>query len=207
MRYLLISILIISVFGCKVATVENFTESEVKSNDVVQNPYFSNANIDYVYKADIAVYGNEFSGILILKKVTPKKHRIVFTSQFGSTFFDIEFEKNQYKINSIVKQLDRKIILNTLIRDFSLLIKERGTVEGKYYDDTYNVLKNVRDKRSNYYFYNQSDMRLHKIVHTTKRKEKFIILFNDVSKDLIAENIRIDHKNIKLNIDLNFLKK
>ncbi|RKN04684.1 hypothetical protein D7036_11945, partial [Aquimarina sp. BL5] len=162
MRYLLISILIISVFGCKVATVDNFTESEVKSNDVVQNAYFSNANIDYVYKADIAVYGNEFSGILILKKVTPKKHRIVFTSQFGSTFFDIEFEKNQYKINSIVEQLDRKIILNTLIRDFSLLIKERGTVEGKYYDDTYNVLKNVRDKRSNYYFYNQSDMRLQK---------------------------------------------
>ncbi|WP_299311191.1 hypothetical protein [uncultured Aquimarina sp.] len=206
MRYLLISILIVSVFGCKVVTVDNFVESEVEINDIVQNPYFSNLDIDYVYKADIEVYGNEFSGILILKKVTPQKHRIVFTSQFGSTFFDIEFEKDGYKINSIVEQLDRKIILNTLIRDFSLLIKETGTVEEKYYDDSYNVLKNEIDKRYNYYFYNQSDLRLHKIVHTTKRKEKFMILFKDISKSLIAKNIRIDHKNIKLNIELNFLK-
>ncbi|WP_299254174.1 hypothetical protein [uncultured Aquimarina sp.] len=206
MRYLLISILIVSVFGCKVVTVDNFVESEVEINDIVQNPYFSNLDIDYVYKADIEVYGNEFSGILILKKVTPQKHRIVFTSQFGSTFFDIEFEKDGYKINSIVEQLDRKIILNTLIRDFSLLIKETGTVEEKYYDDSYNVLKNEIDKRYNYYFYNQSDLRLYKIVHTTKRKEKFMILFKDISKSLIAKNIRIDHKNIKLNIELNFLK-
>ncbi|WP_299219028.1 hypothetical protein [uncultured Aquimarina sp.] len=207
MRYLLISILIVSVFGCKVATVDNFMESEVETNDMVKNPYFSNLDIDYVYKADIEVYGNEFSGILILKKITPYKHRIVFTSQFGSTFFDIEFEKDEYKINSIVDQLNRRIILNTLIRDFSLLIKEKGTVEEKYYDTTYNVLKNERDKRSNYYFYNQSNLRLHKIIHATKRKEKFMILFKDVSKDLIAKNIRIDHKNIKLNIELNFLKK
>ncbi|RKN06210.1 hypothetical protein D7035_21060, partial [Aquimarina sp. AD1] len=92
MRYLLISILCISVFSCKVATVENFTESEVKSGDQVVNPYFSSETIDYVYKSDISVYGNEFSGILILKKIAPQKHRIVFTSQFGSTFFDIEID-------------------------------------------------------------------------------------------------------------------
>ncbi|WP_298538825.1 hypothetical protein [uncultured Aquimarina sp.] len=207
MRYLLISILIVSVLGCKVTTVDDFTESKVETNDMVQNPYFSNPDIDYVYKADIKVYGNEFSGILILKKVALQKHRIVFTSQFGSTFFDIEFEKGQYRINSIVDQLNRKIILNTLIRDFALLIKEKGTVEEKYYDDAYNVLKNESDKRSNYYFYNQSDLRLYKIVHTTKSKEKFMIFFKDISKDLIARNISIDHKNIKLNIDLNFLKK
>ncbi|WP_299439099.1 hypothetical protein [uncultured Aquimarina sp.] len=207
MRYLLISILFVSVLGCKVATVENFTESNITLSDTVQNPYFSNLEVDYVYKADITVYGNEFSGILIAKKIATQKHRIVFTSQFGSTFFDIEFEKDSYKINSIVEQLDRKIILNTLVKDFSLLIKEKGTVVESYYNDTYNVLKNEKDKRSNYYFYSQPDQILHKIVHATKRKEKVVIHFNNISDNQIARNISIDHKNIKLNIELNFLKK
>ncbi|SEK27775.1 hypothetical protein SAMN04487910_0145 [Aquimarina amphilecti] len=207
MRYLLISIFCVSIFSCKVATVENFIETEVKSDDVVHNPYFSNAAIDYVYKSDISVYGNEFSGILILKRIAPQRHRIVFTSQFGSTFFDIEIGNESYKIHSIVEQLNRKIILNTLIKDFSLLIKENGKVAERYHNDAYNVLKNENDKYSNYYFYNIFDQKLDKIVNATKRKEKVIILFNEISEDQVAENIRIDHKNIRLNIELNFLKK
>lgn len=207
MRYLLISILCISVFGCKVATVENFIESEVKSEDQVVNPYFSSTTIDYVYKSDISVYGNEFSGILILKKIAPQKHRIVFTSQFGSTFFDIEIDSESYKIHSIIEQLDRKIILNTLIKDFTLLVKEKDIAVERYYNDRYNVLKNEKGKYSNYYFYNLLDQKLDKIVNTTKRKEKVIILFNDIVEGHLAKNIYIDHKNIKLNIELNFLKK
>ncbi|WP_405206179.1 hypothetical protein [Aquimarina sp. LLG6339-5] len=207
MRYLLISILCVSVFSCKVATVENFTESEVKSGDQVVNPYFSSTTIDYVYKSDISVYGNEFSGILILKKIAPQKHRIVFTSQFGSTFFDIEIDSESYKIHSIIEQLDRKIILNTLIKDFTLLVKEKGMAVQRYHNDTYNVLKNEKGKYSNYYFYNLSDQKLDKIVNTTKRKEKVIVLFNDIAEDHLANNISIDHKNIRLNIELNFLKK
>lgn len=206
MRYLYISILLFSFYSCKVATVKNYIESEVKESDAFENVYFSNATIDYVYKADITVYGNEFSGILIIKKVSEDKHRIVFTSQFGSTFFDIELENDSYKIKSIVEQLNRKIILNTLIRDFSLLVDEKGSVVGKYYNDSYNVLEDRKEKRSNYYFYRLSDERLDKIVQATKRKEKVIVSFNEVSNDQVAKNVKIDHKNIKLNIELNFLK-
>ncbi|WP_378175364.1 hypothetical protein [Aquimarina sp. SS2-1] len=207
MRFFLISIFLFTVFGCKVTTVKNFTPSKLVTGERITNPYFSDKSVDYVYKADINIYGNEFSGILILKKITDQKHRMVFTSQFGSTFFDIEFEKDTYKIKTIIEQLDRKIILNTLIQDFSLLVKETGAVANKYYNDVYNVLENQMDKRINYYFYHQSDQRLVKIVHASKRKEKFIIHFDNVSEDKIANNVHIDHKNIKLKIELNFLKK
>jgi len=207
MRYLFISILVVLFSGCKVATVENYIKSEVQQQELILNTYFSDAQVDYVYKADIAVYGNEFSGILILKKIAPEKHRMVFTSQFGSTFFDIELYKDSHKINTIVKQLDRKIILNTLIRDFSLLVAEKGIVTEKYYDDTYSVLKNKTKKRNNYYFYTQSDQRLNRIIHTTRRNEKFSILFNDVSMNNISKQVQINHNTIKLNIKLNLLKK
>jgi len=207
MRCLLISIVLILFSGCKVTTVADFTKSEIDTDDMVRNPYFSDVKVDYVYKADIAVYGNEFSGILIIKKVGPQKHRIVFTSQFGSTFFDIELENGSHKIVSIIAQLDRKIILNTLVRDFSLLIKEKGIVSDKYYNTKFSVLKNQSDKRSNYYFYRRSDNKLDKIVQTTKRKEKVTLFFKDVSEDYLAEKVVIEHKNIKLTIELNLLKK
>ncbi|WP_299901609.1 hypothetical protein [uncultured Aquimarina sp.] len=206
MRYLYISILLLSFYSCKVTTVKDYIESDVKESDTFENLYFASSSIDYVYKADIKVYGNEFSGILIIKKISEDKHRIVFTSQFGSTFFDIELENDSFKINSVVEQLNRKIILNTLIRDFSLVVDENGPVIGKYYNDSYNVLKNRNGKRSNYYFYRISDKRLDKIVQATKMKEKVIVSFNKVSNDQVAKNIKIDHKNIKLNIQLNFLK-
>ena len=32
-------------------------------------PYFSDPKIDYVYKTNISVYGNELSGIFITKKI------------------------------------------------------------------------------------------------------------------------------------------
>ncbi|MBQ4821347.1 hypothetical protein [Aquimarina sp. MMG016] len=206
MRYLFISIVLILSSGCKLSLVDDFTESDTWISSI-HNPYFSNSELDYVYKMEVAVYGNEFSGILIVKKIEQDTHRMVFTSQFGSTFFDIEFNAEGYKINTIIDELNRKIILNTLIRDFSLLLKENDTVTGRYHNKNYNVLKAKSDKRSNYYFYTLPDAVLSKIVQTTKSKEKFEIIYDKVSENHVAESIKINHKNIKLNIELNLLKK
>ncbi len=207
MRYLLISMVCILFLGCKVTTVKNYSKSDITTTAVAKNLYFANSAIDYVYKTNVEVYGTNFSGILIIKKTALETHRMVFTSQFGSTFFDIELGKESYKINTIVKQLDRKIILNTLIRDFSLLVKEIAPVVEKYYNQEYEVLKNKQNTYSNYYFYEKKDVRLHKIVQTTRSKEKFDIIFNDITDDEIAKKITIDHKNIKLKIELNALRK
>lgn len=206
MRYLLISILVTLFSGCKVATVKNYIETEVTTGEI-HNPYFSNTAIDYVYKANIMIYGNTISGIFIVKKLAEKKHRMVFTSQFGSTFFDIEFVDNTYIIRTIAPELNKKMILNILLQDLSLLIKENDRSEGQYHNKNFNVLKSQSEKQSNYYFYNQSDVQLQKIVHTTRTKEKFEIHFKKISEDTIAEEVVISHNNIKLTIELNRLNK
>ncbi|KAA1244648.1 hypothetical protein F0000_15490 [Aquimarina sp. RZ0] len=205
MRYLLISVFLILFSSCKLATVKNYTRNDV-SNATIHNPYFSNKKIDYVYKADINVYGKFLSGILILKKIADNKHRIVFTSQFGNTFFDIEIENNRHTVNTIVPELNRKIILNTLLKDFSLLIRENSEVIEKYSNVSYEVLKSPFNEFSNYYFYKMPEFILHRVVHATKRKEKLNIRFEEITKDQIAKKIFIDHYTIKLNIELNLLK-
>ncbi len=205
MRYLLISTIFFLIISCKVTTVKDYVKSDTITN-TIHNPYFADKIKDYVYTANIKVYNNEFSGILIVKKLEENEHRMVFTSQFGSTFFDIAFKNDTYKIHTIVKELDRKIILNILLRDFSILVKENTTVVESYSHDVFNILKGTINNRSNYYFYSQEDQELKKIVHTKKVKEKFEIHFSKISENKVAKQINIDHKDIKLHIELNLLK-
>ncbi len=67
MRYLPISILFLLITSCSLQTTKNLIAKEV-SQIVVENPYFSNIDTDYIYKAKIDVYGKNFGGILIIKK-------------------------------------------------------------------------------------------------------------------------------------------
>ncbi len=206
MKYLFISSLLICLLsGCKLSLVNPNTKTAVTHQEI-KNPYFSNPEFDYVYKTNIDLYTHSFSGILIVKKIGKTTHRLLFTSQFGNTLFDIEFYSNGYKVNSIIKELNRKIILNTLISDFSVLLRERFTNYESYSTNTSKVLKTEEDKRINYYFYNPSDSKLLKIKNTTLYKEKFEILF-DKTKEDFAEEIAINHFTIKLKIKLNLLKK
>ena len=53
-------------------TTKNLIVKEVSQIEV-DNPYFSNTYIDYIYKAKIDIYGRKFGGILIIKKIDEKK--------------------------------------------------------------------------------------------------------------------------------------
>jgi len=205
MRYLFLSITILFLLsGCKAGFLKNLTVSDTESKKIY-NPYFANQGLDYVYKMSIAIFGKEFSGILIIKKIDTNTHRSVFTSQFGSTIFDIQFSGNKHKVISILDDLNKKIILNTLINDFTLLLKENGELEKAYENAQYDVLKAHTDNRYNYYFYTKSNTRLEKITQTSTRKEKFTISFVEIMEEERAKKIEIAHKNIPLKIELNIL--
>ena len=77
-------------------------------------PYFAEPKTDYVYKTNITVYGHELSGIFIAKKINDTTHRVVFTTEFGNKLFDFEISEKTFKVNSIVSELDKKILINTL---------------------------------------------------------------------------------------------
>ena len=59
------------------------------------------------------------------------------------------------------------------------------------------------DKRYNFYFFNKENQ-LVKIINTSKYKEKVMITFSNISENN-PQNIKINHQNIKLTIDLKSL--
>ncbi|WP_293893376.1 hypothetical protein [Flavobacterium sp.] len=168
-------------------------------------PYFSNPEIDYVYKATINVYRNELSGIFIAKKINDATHRVVFTTEFGNKLLDFEISETNFKVNSIVDELNKKIIITTLKKDFRLILRSNYIINEQLEDEKSKVFKSDEGTNYNYLYINKSDEKLYKIVSASKRKEKIRIDFAS-EKNNIADTIVIQHYNIKLRIKLIFFK-
>lgn len=201
MRFLVISSLFVLLISCKTYEIPNSAKIESNQKNF-QNLYFSDSEKDYVYKASIEVYGKQLGGIFVAKKMNDTLHRAVLTTDFGNTLLDFEVSENSFKVNYCVDELNKKIVLNTLKNDFRLVFRQNHVVEEVFENQLYTIYK-VRDgKRFNYLSENKLDKKLKQLTHTTKTKEKVVISFEG-KNTTFAEKINIEHKNIKLKIELN----
>lgn len=197
------SILILVLSSCATNKVVKDYKAVPLEKSPVEVTYFSDPTIDYVYKANITVYGKELSGIFIAKKINDSTHRVVFTTEFGNKLLDFEIAENEFKVNFILEELDRKLLINTLITDFRLLLQSHYNSIEQYENDENTLYLTLNKNRINYLFFSKTTNRLSQIVHTSKRKEKIKLSFT-AKNNIFAENIVIQHQNIKLKIELNY---
>ncbi len=197
-RYLLISAFFSLFISCKSYQVQDAISVD-DSSQFVQNQYFSDASLDYVYKTHIEIYGNKMGGIFIAKRINDTIHRMVLTTDFGNKLLDFEVSENSFKVNFIIDNLDKKIIINTLRDDFRTLLQVNSKVF-KTYKRNNEVI--YQTENNAYYYFDEVSRNLTKIIKTNKRKEKVVFTF-DSKKTTFAENINIQHFNIKLKIDFN----
>ncbi|OXG03400.1 hypothetical protein BC749_101590 [Flavobacterium araucananum] len=202
--FLIINCFLALVFVSCGSVTKNYTPKKLDKTSY-EVPYFSDSKTDYVYKTNITVYGNEISGIFIAKKINDTTHRIVFTTEFGNKLMDFEISETDFKVNSIVSELDRKILINTLKEDFRLLFKKEYLIQEQFENDSANIYKSKDGKRDNYLFISKKDQKLEKVVHASQTKEKFTLTFSS-ENNIFAEKIQIIHQNIKLKIELNYFK-
>lgn len=182
--------------SCNLETTKNLNDSS-SSLSSFENTYFSNTEKDYLYKAKIAAFGNDFGGILVIKKLQEAHHRIVFTTEFGAKIFDFELEATDFKVNYIIEALDRKLLIKTLKKDFELLIKEKLSVDKSFENADYKVYQSKWNKRLHFYFFSKKNGELDKLVQTTRFKEKVLIEFKNNAKEIL-----IQHQNMPLKIEL-----
>jgi hypothetical protein len=200
-RFLISSGLFLLFLSCKTYEIPNTIKIDSSRKDF-QNRYFSDTQKDYVYKASIEVYGKQLGGIFVAKKINDTLHRAVLTTDFGNTLLDFEVSENSFKVNYCVDDLNKKIVLNTLKKDFRLVFRENFNIEEVFENETHTIYKTNYGNRFNYLFEHKSDNKLTKLTHTTKAKEKVLIQFEG-KNTTFAEKIIIKHKNIKLKIELN----
>jgi hypothetical protein len=203
-QFLLINcFLAVFLISCGSVT-KNYTPKKLNKT-AVEVPYFSDSKTDYVYKTNITVYGHDMSGIFIAKKINDTTHRVVFTTEFGNKLLDFEISEKTFKINSIVSELDKKILINTLKEDFRLLLKKEYLIQEQFENESDNIYKSADGNRDNYLFVSKKEQKLEKVVHSSKTKEKITITFT-LENDIFAKKVVILHQNIKLKIELNYFK-
>ena len=204
--YSIISVFLVLILSsCSSLDVVKGYNPATLEKTVFEVPYFSSPEMDYVYKANITIYGNELSGIFIAKRINDTTHRVVFTTEFGNKLLDFEISENDFKVNSIVDELDRKILINTLKTDFRLLLKNSYVIQQQYDNSASKVCLAEEDSSNNYLFISKADNKLNKIVNATKRKERINLFFTS-ENNIFATKIVIQHYNIKLRIELNYLQ-
>jgi hypothetical protein len=83
-------------------------------------PIFHSEDTRSLFNMQINFKENNFTGLLIVK---PEKDamRAVFTSVFGLTVFDFEFNETEFKINRCIDLLNKEMILNLFKKDFRAL--------------------------------------------------------------------------------------
>ncbi|WP_232735217.1 hypothetical protein [Flavobacterium sp. 5] len=200
-----ISCLLFLLTSCSSNKVIKDYKTVALEKTVFEVPFFSNPKIDYVYKANISVYGKELTGIFIAKKINDTTHRVVFTTEFGNKLFDFEISENDFKVNFILEELDRKMLINTLVTDFRLLLRSHYSINSQFENDTERVYQALDTNKMNYLFVSKGANKLEKIVYSSKRKAIISLLYTS-KNDIFAENVIIQHQNIKLKIELNYFK-
>lgn len=75
------------------------------------------------YDASVDVVNKHISGLLVIKTMTDQSKRVVFMNEAGVTFFDFEFRgAAQFKVINVIPMLDKKVVLQALQKDFTLLL-------------------------------------------------------------------------------------
>ncbi|NMH27703.1 hypothetical protein [Flavobacterium silvaticum] len=170
------------------------------TGSVIENTYFSNPETDYVYRTSIEIYGHDLGGILIIKKTSQGTHRLVLTTDFGNKLIDATMTNGVLTVNSIVEEFDRKLLIRTLEKDFSVILRDSFPIyssdatDVQHFsiigDESYEIIKGLHG--------------IEKIVRS-KRKPKAEYTFK-AENDIFAHEIHIRHFDLKLEMDLKSLK-
>jgi len=74
----------------------------------------------WLYRTQISSYHKKLSGILVLKP-QEKDLKVAFLSDAGINFFSILIQKNNYLVDYCIEDLNKKPILDVLVKDICLI--------------------------------------------------------------------------------------
>lgn len=169
MRFLLYSLVCLSLCQCA-SDYRHLTRSlpdDTCANQI--KPVHKTA----LYSAGIDIVGNHISALLFIKVMPDSSYRVVFTNEAGVTFLDMGFLRDgTVKVYTVVKQLDRRAVINTLRKDFELILglpfKSRQFARYTNGDEVYYAVGQKKERA--YFITNKDCAYLQRLERGSKRK-------------------------------------
>ncbi len=95
---------------------------------------FSNSFERGVYKTEMSIHNKELTGLILIKR-TGETYRVVFLSEIGIKYFDIEMggtEQNDFIVHYMLEMLNRKQIITFIESTFRMLSMSFGEIKNEY---------------------------------------------------------------------------
>lgn len=200
-RALIISICVLLMASCKSVKLDHvYKDAFISKQTTIENSYFAKIGEEHIFRANVSVFKNELSGLLVVKRIDENQHRVVMTSDFGNTLFDFSIYPDRYVANYVMSDINKKFILNILAKDFQLFtavklpvnmisLREDDTV----FIGTYNKLKTVL-------FCDNQLGGISRLVYGTPKNAKVSYYYNKKEDDKTI--LMIEHYNFPMKIIL-----
>lgn len=162
-----------------------------------------------LYRANVEVIGKTLSGLLLIKSMEDSSSRVVFMTETGLKFFDFTFgDRREFKVNFVMKKLNKKVVVNALRNDFELLLMRLenppnsfvARMDGQWYHGF------PKGPKINYYISDSLCTELYHAELASKRK-KLVSAYLFKGVDSIPDSIFIQHFNFNFNIYLKKLER
>lgn len=208
----LIRYLIFVIFICLSSCAnpyKNLSGTKLNKADIQKIPYaLPHFDKTLIYKADIRFYKNDIGGLLIIKKIEEKVYRIALTTQFGLKLFDFELNHGELNVEYCVEYLNKKVILNTFETDFNLLLMQNqfDNLQAFYNKELNQRIWQFTKGKLNYnYIENINTQKVVNMNLSKRNSEKISVGLYTYQGDIPGE-IKLEHHNIKLNMDLKLIQ-
>jgi hypothetical protein len=204
MRYLLfISLLVLSACSSPYKGLQNAT------GDINCVQKFKPVFVSALYNTQVNVIGKHLSGLLLIKTMPDSSIRTVFSNEMGFKFFDFGFSPNgDFTAYSVIKQMKKKAVINTLRKDFELIMMRRLDTTNASVKKEGGLFYYLfqQDKEFNYYITSPGCAELVRVEKASKRKRKVQVIMQNYIGG-IPDTIGITHKNFNFNIGLKRLER
>ncbi|MBR5694798.1 MAG: hypothetical protein IKX43_00990 [Paludibacteraceae bacterium] len=169
-------------------------------------PVFDEYEAARYYSAQVDFKENSLTGVLALSREAqdPRKFRLIMMTQFGVPIFDFSVSRDSFIVNSCMEQLNKKVVLNILKRDFRsiLMVDVPEEFPGTVYMPTrgqarwgYSVT--TKEGGNNYMFYTK-DNGFVRIIQNGGLLKRMNAVFDE-------QVITVEHPKLKLKMVLTLI--
>ncbi len=156
-----------------------------------------------IYQASVDVLNKHLSGLLVIKTMDDNSVHTLFQSEMGLTYFDFVWSNdNHFEVINVIKQMNKKAVINTLRKDFELmLMKNMDLSNVETLSDSTGLFNKILKGDEIIYIVTDSDcVQLKKIMSATSRKSKVTLTMNTPSN--VPDSVNIHHEKFKFIISL-----
>jgi hypothetical protein len=167
-------------------------------------PIFKSTDSTRMFNMEITYKENSFNGLLVVKPNEDGSRHVVFTTLFGMTIFDFEISESEFKVNRCMEQMQKKMVLNLLKKDFRTLFLYNvpETFDAKVYQGDASVPQvagySIKTADGKGYFVTVSSQKQLQKVETPGCITRLLL----DSKNTIPQQIQLFHPKIKLKMQL-----